>query len=123
MRQASCLEALRASLPNTLPPEEEEKKKERAAEERAGRSRVEAARTAEDELLPRRSRRALDRTCLSKFQSRCTCPRSCSGGPSKVRGRGLVSGSCQGAVAEAGLVDEAYRVRSSWVVANPGPRE
>ncbi|KAL1452333.1 hypothetical protein MTO96_043829, partial [Rhipicephalus appendiculatus] len=55
-----------------------------------------------------------DRT---RFQSRWTCPRSCSGGPSKVRGRGLVSGSCQGAVAEAGLVDEAYRVRSSWVVA------
>ncbi|KAL1478888.1 hypothetical protein MTO96_052293 [Rhipicephalus appendiculatus] len=65
----------------------------------------------------REDRRALDRTCLSKFQSRWTCPRSCSGVPSKVRGRGLVSGSCQGAVAEAGLVDEAYRVRSSWVVA------
>ncbi|KAL1483924.1 hypothetical protein MTO96_032868 [Rhipicephalus appendiculatus] len=66
---------------------------------------------------PAFQRRALDRTCLSRFQSRWTCPRSCSGGPSKVRGRGLVSGSCQGAVAEAGLVDEAYRVRSSWVVA------
>ncbi|KAL1446633.1 hypothetical protein MTO96_044513, partial [Rhipicephalus appendiculatus] len=66
---------------------------------------------------PAFQRRALDRTCPSKFQSRWTCPRSCSGGPSKVRGRGLVSGSCQGAVAEAGLVDEAYRVRSSWVVA------
>ncbi|KAL1474627.1 hypothetical protein MTO96_037832 [Rhipicephalus appendiculatus] len=62
-------------------------------------------------------RRALDRTCLSKFQSRWACPRSCSGGLSKVRGRGLGSGSCKGAVAEAGLVDEAYLVRSSWVVA------
>ncbi|KAL1420168.1 hypothetical protein MTO96_024511 [Rhipicephalus appendiculatus] len=62
-------------------------------------------------------RRALDRTCLSRFQSRWTCPRPCSGGPSKVRGRGLVSGSCQGAVAEAELLDEAYRVRPSSVVA------
>ncbi|KAL1474121.1 hypothetical protein MTO96_038220 [Rhipicephalus appendiculatus] len=62
-------------------------------------------------------RRPLDRTCLSKFQFRWACPRSSSGGPSKVRGRGLVSGSCQGAVAEAGFVDEAYLVRSSWVVA------
>ncbi|KAL1476947.1 hypothetical protein MTO96_036122 [Rhipicephalus appendiculatus] len=58
-------------------------------------------------------RRALDRTCLSRFQFQWVCPRSSSGGPSKVRGRGLESGSCQGAVAEAGLVDEAYLVRLS----------
>ncbi|KAL1484527.1 hypothetical protein MTO96_032535 [Rhipicephalus appendiculatus] len=57
------------------------------------------------------------RVGLSKFQFRWACPRSSSDGPSKFRGRGLVSGSCQGAVAEAGFVDEAYLVRSSWVVA------
>ncbi|KAL1438334.1 hypothetical protein MTO96_048165 [Rhipicephalus appendiculatus] len=83
----------------------ERKKKERAAAERAGAS------------APAFLRRALDRTCLSNFQFRWACPRSSSGGPSKVRGRGLVSGSCQGAVADSGFVGEAYLVRSSWVVA------
>ncbi|KAL1480483.1 hypothetical protein MTO96_050987 [Rhipicephalus appendiculatus] len=54
---------------------------------------------------------------LEKVQFRWACPRSSSGGPSKVQERGLVSGTCQGAVAEAGFVNEAYLVRSSWVVA------
>ncbi|KAL1485108.1 hypothetical protein MTO96_048813, partial [Rhipicephalus appendiculatus] len=95
------------------------KKKERAAGERgrsAGRSGEDSRRRAS---APAFLRRAFDRACLSKFPFQWACPRSRSGGPSKVRGRGLVSGSCQGPVAEAGFVDEAYLVRSSWVVAWP----
>ncbi|KAL1416405.1 hypothetical protein MTO96_027968 [Rhipicephalus appendiculatus] len=89
-------------------------KEERAAGERAGSSRVEATKTEE---AVRRSRRRASAGVPEAGVGQHVPARSSSGGPSKVQGRGLLSGSCQGAEVGAGFVDEAYLVQSSWVVA------
>ncbi|KAL1485458.1 hypothetical protein MTO96_031946 [Rhipicephalus appendiculatus] len=83
---------------------------ERAEEARGVKPRRQRKRCAarDDELLPAFLRRALDQGVPA---------RSTSGGLSKVQRRGLLSGSCLGAVAGSRFVDEAYLVRSSWVVA------
>ncbi|KAL1485460.1 hypothetical protein MTO96_031945 [Rhipicephalus appendiculatus] len=83
---------------------------ERAEEARGVKPRRQRKRCAarDDELLPAFLRRALDQGVPA---------RSTFGGLSKVQGRGLLSGSCLGAVAGNRFVDEAYLVRSSWVVA------
>ncbi|KAL1485459.1 hypothetical protein MTO96_031947 [Rhipicephalus appendiculatus] len=62
----------------------------------------------DDELLPAFLRRVLDQRVPA---------RSTSGGLSKVQRRGLLSGSCLVSVTWSSLADEAYLVRSSWVVA------
>lgn len=68
----------------------------------------------DDELLPAFLRRALGQDVPI---------RSSSCGLSQIQGRGLLSCSCQDAVAGKRFVDEGYMVLSSWVMSGPELRE
>lgn len=81
--------------------------KKKACELRSRRQTKQCA-ARDDELLVGFLRLALDQYVPA---------RSSSGGLSKIQGRGLLNSPCLGAVAGSMFVDEAYLVRSSWVVA------